>query len=543
MRAAVQPNSLDRFINYVAPVWGARRMHARMVQAIAGGYIGARRDRTATKEWRTTNNSPDADLLPDLAILRDRSRDLARNAPLATGALQTVMQNVCGGGLTLQARPDWEFLGMTQEEADAWTADVEREFSLWAESRECDLTRTQTFYGLQSLVLRSELESGDVITLLPILESPRSSIGLRLQVIEADRLESPRGLRDGARLPHGGLISAGVETDAQGAPLAYWILPTHPGDRQFARAEPQRILAWGGPDQSRLNVIHTFLRLRPGQHRGIPIFAPIMETLKQLAQYTEAELQGTVLASLFTAFVQSETGEGFTPAVESTSQEKKEEIKLGTGQLIDLRPGESIGTFAPNRPNQAFDAFIRSVTQQIGAALGIPFEVLLKHFTASYSASRAAFLDAWRFFRHRREHLANMWCQLVYEAWFEEAVLRGRITAPGFFDDAAIRRAYLLAEWQGDAMPHIDELKEVNAARERILLRLSTRENETRKLTGNDWEDVQRQLVREEAIIARNGGVATVNGGTATDEKGPAEEERQEERGDLEDETLLVGVA
>ena len=56
----------------------------------------------------------------------------------------------------------------------------------------------------------------------------------------------------------------------------------------------------------------------------------------------------------------------------------------------------------------------------------IPYELLVKNFTASYSASRASLLEAWKMFRMRREWLIGNFCQPVYEEWLTEAVVKGR---------------------------------------------------------------------------------------------------------------------
>jgi hypothetical protein len=133
-----------------------------------GGYTGARTNRRQTQQWRLRVNSADSDIIFDLPLLRDRSRDLIRNAPLATGAIGTVCQNVIGTGLQLQSAIESETLGMDEDEASAWMSKTEREFRLWAESTECDVTRTQNFYGLQNLGFRSALESGDVLCLMPM---------------------------------------------------------------------------------------------------------------------------------------------------------------------------------------------------------------------------------------------------------------------------------------------------------------------------------------------------------------------------------------
>jgi lambda family phage portal protein len=531
MNAPAQPNWLDRVVSYFAPAWAARRMRDRMVMAIAASWTGASYTRRSLKDWFVTPASADEDTLFDLETLRARSRDMVRNAPLATGAVNTVVMNVVGTGLSLLPRPDWEALGMTEEQADEWTAQVEREFRVWAESAECDVTRTQNFYGLQSLVFRSALESGDAFVLLPMIESRTNPYALRVQVVEADRVETPAGKKENA----GNKIVAGVEMDANGAPVAYHILRNHPGSPEGIKQDFIRVLAFG-ERTGRRNVLHIFERTRPGQTRGVPYLAPVVEPLKQLDKYTESELMAAVVASLLTVFVKSETGDGFAPpAGDPAAASSNAEIRLGTGTIVDLAPGEDITTVSPNRPNTAFDPFVQSVLRQIGVALGLPFEVLIKHFTASYSAARAALMEAWKFFRLRREFLAQTFCAPVYEAWMEEAVALGRIAAPGFFDDPARRIAYLQADWIGDAPAQIDPTKEVDAAAKRLEIGVSTLAEETMQLTGGVWKDKHREQVKERRMRERDGLVVVKMPGPSNPQQPQPERSTDRETEERED--------
>ncbi len=103
----------------------------------------------------------------------------------------------------------------------------------------------------------------------------------------------------------------------------------------------------------------------------------------------------------------------------------------------------------------------------------------------------------------RRYWLAEHFCQVVYEAWLTEAVLMGRINAKGYVQgDPAIRYAYLNAEWIGSAQGQIDPLKEIQAAKERVELGVSTLSRETAALTGEDWQMTQRQRVKERKCMA-----------------------------------------
>jgi capsid protein len=110
-------------------------------------------------------------------------------------------------------------------------------------------------------------------------------------------------------------------------------------------------------------------------------------------------------------------------------------MELGSGTIAELAPDEDITIANPNRPNANFDPFFLAVIRQIGIALGIPYEVLIMHFSSSYTASKAAIETARQFFMDRRNWLATDFCQPTYEWFLYECVSRGVIDAPGFLED------------------------------------------------------------------------------------------------------------
>jgi lambda family phage portal protein len=505
-----KPNLLDKIVTAINPTAGMRRLQARGMMAFYGAYTGARRDRRGTREWFTSRGNADADTLLDLWELRARSRDLVRNAPIATGAVNTVVANAVGTGLTLQPTPDLAALGWTDKRGAKWIAEVESEFKLWADSFDCDVTRTQNFSGMQDLALRSTLESGDVFALLPFVSRDHSPYSLAVQLLEADRVRNPLGAMEGGKIDgSNNRCWSGVEVDMAGAPVSYIIMRQHPGALNPAGQDLykwDRVAAFG-QKTGRRNVLHIFDRRRPEQKRGVPYLAPVIETLKQLDRYTEAEIMAAVISSMFTVFVKTDTGQdGIGQAPEAApSNQPNAELKMGTGSILDLRPGEDVSFADPKRPNPVFDSFVQSIFRQIGVSLEIPFEVLVKHFTASYSAARAALMEAWRFYLNRRTFISAYFCQPIYEAWMEEAVALGRISAPGFFGDPMIRRAYLSAEWIGDAPGTIDPKKEVEAATGRVALGISSRKIECMQLTGKNWDDVNRQLALEKDERVKSG--------------------------------------
>jgi len=495
-----KPNLIDRIVEYVNPVAARKRLAARAAMAYAEGYAGASVTRRSLSGWFTIPRDADGDVLPYQGKLRERSRDLIRNAPVATGAIGLVVSNTVGQGLKLQARIDRDYLKIDDATAEAWESEVEREWALWAETQECDCARTLQFDGIQTLALRQVLENGDAFFLMTRFKRPPGMYLLKLQAIEGDRVTNPD------YKSNSGTLSGGVEKDSYGAPIAYHVLQQHPYAMvsNVSAAKWDRLEAFNAKTGLR-NMLHLYNVLRPGQTRGVPYLSPVIECLKQLDRYTDAELMAAVVAGMFTVFVKTESGMGmpsWNPADEVGAATDDEDYKLGNGAIVGLAPNEDISTANPGRPNSQFDVFVQSILRQIGMALEIPYEVLIRHFSSSYSASRAALLESWRFFRTRRAWLVKNFCQPVYENWLTEAVAFGRVSAPGFFNDPKIRAAYCGSIWIGDAPGQIDPMKEVNAAEKRLNLGISTLDEETVLLTGGDFEKNLPRIRKERGLLA-----------------------------------------
>jgi lambda family phage portal protein len=443
----------------------------------------------------------------DIYALRARSADLCRNNPIARGAVNRKVQKVVGSGLTVHPSIDREFLGLSDEEADEWERDVKALFDKVAGSTDLDLRGTETFAGLQELAFRSVLERGEVFALLPVRKRPGTLCNLKLQLVEADRVTNPQLTYDTL------WRMSGIETDIDGLPVAYWVETTPSWlnvVRTWARV-PAR-----GEKSGRPNVLHVYRQQRIGDKRGIPMLSPVIETLKQLSRYTEAELMAAVISSMFTVFVKTLTGDNddltadaMPPALVPTAGDADpglssgthvKPIAMGNGAIVELAEGEDISTANPGRPNPNYEPYVTALIRQVGMAVDIPFEVLMQHFSSSYSASRAALIEMWDAVMTQRAWFADGLCQPTYEEWLAEMVLSGRIRAPGFFASEEIRRSYCRSEWIGAAMPQLDPVKESTAADKRVASGYSTIERETRALNGSSWERNFRQRAKEEAL-------------------------------------------
>jgi len=463
-------------------------------------YTGAS-NKISFRNWNPTFATADETLLPSLDILRARSRDAFRNQPAAKGALKTMRTGVIGSGLQMQPSIDYEFLKIKREQAEAWQAKTKQEFRVWSESRNCDFLRQQTFLGLQKLAFASQRTSGDCFILLPWKPYPNMPYDLRVQLIEADRICNPNDLNDTSE------IAGGIERNEDGTPIAIYIRTPHPHATLIGinNIHPtwQRIPFYGRKTGTR-NVLQLVQIERVGQTRGEPILTPVIETLKQISDYSAAELSAAVINALLTVFIERPQDDTLT----NSNLEKEKEnpwdnpsnYTLGTGTWVDGAPGEKMNIINAARPSSQFDPFFLACMKQIGMALAIPYEILIKHFSSSYSASRAAMLAFYTDCFAEREEFAEAFCQPIYEAFLEEAVLKGRIIARGFLSDPYIRLAYSGAYWRGPAQGQIDEVKEVNAAILRVKAGFSTKQIEAQKLTGEDYKDIMKAQSEEKKL-------------------------------------------
>lgn len=521
----VRENLLDKAISYVAPKIAARRMMARTTMAVMGGYNGASRSRHTLSTWNVNPGSPTADIISDLPDLRARSRDQMRNAPVAVGAVNTAVNHIVGTGLSCTPAVKAKRLGLSEEQAEAWQADVRERWEAWATSIDCDLARNLNFYGIQELAQRTWLESGDAFVLTPRPARAGRPALLALQLIEADRVCNPNRQSNTDTMIDG--IELAPET---GETIAYQVARRHPGETMVTSNTWDRVVARGS-STGRRNMLHLFKPLRPGQVRGVPWVAPILEPLKQLNRWTDNELAAAVTSSIFSVFVKMDPdafGQLFSADDQDTlldGSRKSWSKGMESSQAINLLPGEEIQTATSTRPNPEFDPFWTAMVRQMGMALEIPYEVLVMHFQSSYSAARAALLMAWKFFKARRDLLATQLCQPVYELWLADEVAEGRISAPGFFANDLLRAAWCGAVWTGDGPGSIDPQKEVAAAQKRVDMEISTLDAESMLHDGVAWSVKHAQRTREIAAQKRDGTYRQPAGTQAEQPAPPAEED------------------
>lgn len=381
-----------------------------------------------TANWRADSSGPNREIERDLVKLRDRARDLGRNNPWARRAIQAIVTNTVGAGIVAQ----WS----APERQARWRA--------WFETTGVDADGRADGYGLQSLILRAMVESGEVL----IRRRPRRpddgyAVPLQLQVLESDYLDHAKT----EVLPNGGYIVQGVEFNVIGQRVAYWIFKNHPGD---ALTWSQSASSFQCPASE---ILHLLRADRPGQVRGVPWGTGAMTRLKMLDDFEDAELEKMRLAACFVAFVR----EPNQPEVPSADEYELLD-RLQPGAVEILPPGKDVTFASPPQPGDA-DQFKRSVLRAVASDYGITFEALTNDLSeVNFSSARMGWqefgrnIDAWRW-----QLLAPQLLRPL-AAWFLDAE---RIVAP----DAPPAEDPL---WTAPGRTLVDPTREIPAIRDAV---------------------------------------------------------------------------
>lgn len=425
-------SALDKVIGYISPTTQLKRARAQAaLRLVERSYDGAKTGRR-TSGWTTGGNSADAEIAPAISLLRNRSRDLVRNNPYAAKAINSLVSNAIGIGIT-------PTLSDGQE--------------LWAKwATECDADGQLDLYGLQMLVARTVRESGECLVRLRYRKaSDGLSVPLQLQVLEPDYLDNSKY----ETLANGGYIQHGIEYDAIGRRAAYWLYKQHPGS---ITPLLNGLLSYRVEAR---DVLHVYEKTRPGQTRGVPVLAPSMLKMRDLDDYEEAELVRKGIEACFAAFVTTEN-DGLTvgeASTESGTPARRLE-NLSAGMIQYLKPGEQVSFGAPGAV-QGYNDYIRTQLHAIAAGAGITYEQLTGDLSqVNYSSIRAGTLE----FRRMVEQwqwltFIPMFCQPLMRAWLDTAVNAGKLNSA----DVAVNWTTTRFDWVDPVRDVTGELMEIAA--------------------------------------------------------------------------------
>lgn len=476
-------NTVDRALAYLFPVLAVRREAARSLIAAVSGqshYNGAKPGRrTGGRKPGTGANAARA----GAAILRNEARDLCRNNPHASKAVLVMENHVVGKGLIP------EFTSARSKTAPRIAQEL---YQRWADDPTPD--GQMTHVAVQRQIIGAVFRDGEVLRRWSIDEAR----GPVCQVLEIDHLDTSKDevARDGS----GRVIIQGIEFDAAGRRVAYWIFPAHPGEvgRYGLSLGSERVDArW---------VDHIFRADRPGAVRGVTAFAPVMLALRDLGELIESTLIRKKVEGMLAAIIETPEAGALGPrlgqktAIDFEEPEARTET-LRPGMIKALRPGEKLSSFSPQSSGDAHE-FSKLILHSISAGLTIPYHLLTNDVReANYSSIRAGMLDFWTLLDSWQadtlipQEACPVWRRLVA---FEKVK---NPSARAGLDSVA-------CEWIAPARQFIDPLKDISATEKEVEAGFSSMPRAL-KARGRNWKDELSAQAEYEAERARLLGQST----------------------------------
>lgn len=400
--------ALERIIATVAPRAALRRAQARAALAVIRGYEAASKG-PRTSGWKTQSTSANSALRGKLGLLRDRARDLVRNNPYAARGVTVIASNVIGYGIKTAVRTPNKRNAPRMQEA----------FNTWAETNECDADGQHDIYGLQNLVMRGVVESGEMLV-RRLWRTSRDglTVPMQIRVMEGDFIDTSR---EGVA-SNGNVIIQGIEFDKRGRRVAYYLFDEHPGDTFLLSRSTFASRRVPADD-----VIHVYRQDRAGQVRGVSWFAPVVTRMREFDEYEYAQLVKQKVSACFTAFVYD------TDTPEATGAHAHGDLYdyLEPAAIQRLPVGTNI-TFPTVPKVDGYGEYASVTLHAIAAGLGVPYEALTGDYSqVNFTSGRMgkvdfhANLDTWQWLM-----FIPQFCAGVFR-WFSEAAQLAGLPAQG----------------------------------------------------------------------------------------------------------------
>jgi lambda family phage portal protein len=472
---------LDRVILEVAPGWAQQRVTSRLRHLFAARmlsiYAGADKGRK-NKDWRASNASADAAIIPDTQTLNGRARQLARDSWVGKSAVRSARRNVVGRGII--PVPCAKDAG--GKELKALNDGAESLFWRWASNKNfCDVERRQTFWRKQRLCVSERMTVGQHFVVWNYVPNAEA-VGLRLQSFEPEQLDQTLLNYD----PTGNEVRGGIEVDREtGAAVAYHFYVRNPND--YGAAFPQmmrgRFISRRYPAD---RVWHYFDQERVLQCQGVTDFTPVLQRIRDFHRRDEAEMWAAIMEACIGLVIEQSapTGPGFGPTFRPAAGDPGltdgglPTADFVPGMVFRAMPGEKIAPFAPTRPGGNFQPHAVMNLRGIAAALGMGYEQISRDFSlGTYSSQRQGMLEDNKEFQVDQDDLIDTFIAPCFELWYAMAVAEGRFLEYGLSMEQFVAEPhrYTEAEYIPPPMPWIDPEKEVNAKKEAIRQRLKTR--------------------------------------------------------------------
>jgi lambda family phage portal protein len=465
-------NLVDRMVAYMSPRAGFNRLKDRMVLA---HYDAAKP--SPSRKARRDNSSADTLVGKSAEALRNNMRYLDRNHDLVNGALSTMVNNIVGPtGITPEPQPQ----NPDGSVHTAYALALTEAYNDWARRPEVTWSHDQS--QTQRLICRSWLRDGEAFVQRLIGPVPYLDHGTRVpysqELMEADMVPM--------HYDNGSNIRQGIQRNAWGRAMLYWVLKDKPGDMLTLAADAVKSIEAG-------RMLHIAVRERIGQLRGISKFASVITRMEDLKDFEESERVAAKVAAMLCAYVkrQAPMDAGYEEPVDPSTGEKiARSFGMAPGMIIDtLVAGEEIGMIDTKRPNPNLIAWRDGQLRAFAAGIGASYSSISRNYDGTYSAQRQELVEQWVNYAALTDQFVEMYTRPTWEDFVLAADLSGVVPTPrGIKPGTAANCLYV-----APSMPWIDPLKEISAWVMAVQAGFAS-EYEVMRKRGVSPDEVMRQI-------------------------------------------------
>lgn len=384
-------NALERTIAFFSPRTAAERAYYRVVIDQSRAYEAAKSGRR-TDGWYAPKTSANAEIGPAADRIRARVHELCRNDPHAAPIPRKWASKIIGTGIQPRLAitgSDSDSMARRQKARDIWNRFADN----------CDPEGQVDVYAMQFVAACALAESGEALIRTIRNGSRSGKYPIQIQVLEGDYIDGQKN----QTLDDGGAIIQGVQFDSAGMRTGYWLFPEHPGDRNRFTSR----VAMQSQFVPAADIDHIFDPLRPGQARGVSMFAPVALMLRDIGDWKDAELMRKKISSCFAAFVTKTAGPATSPIAPGAGSDSKGRVleRFSPGMIGYLQPGEDVEFGEPAQDNGAVEYLI-SQLQTVSHAVGLPLSMATGILDkANFAGMRVGVIDFLDLLDHMQWHV------------------------------------------------------------------------------------------------------------------------------------------
>ena len=432
------------------------------------------------RDWVSQVKSINQDLREQGEALRARARDLEQNNDYASRYLNLVETNIIGEGIKLQSKARTSRNKLDNRVNRL----IEREWQAWTYAENCSLDGRLEWADVQRLVARTCARDGEVI--VRMVREPE----FKVAIYDADFLDYNLNRE---AVNGGNAIIQGIEVNAQGRPVAYYLWKQPPNKVPSLFGAPVKSPNVNNYERvPASDILHIYRSERPNQVRGATWLAPVMIHLLMLNRYERAEMRAAELAASKVGYYKTPTGDYLDD--EGDADNYGLPSSIGGVGFTELPAGTELAMLDPSHPVSAYQSYVSGVLRGIASGLNVTYHALSGDLTAvNFSSIRAGTIEERDNWRKWQQFFICHLMRPIFQGWLESN--RDRLQVAASASDAH----FVPRGWTW-----VDPVKDLQAHQMAYELGVTSL-TDIAASQGRDLEDVFDQRRKEQDMLAEFG--------------------------------------